>query len=247
MHPGQVSYPPLVSFGERKAPVHLQSQRTARQVAERAVILAALAFRGALEVVDHPHAAERARQILPWLTQVGCSDALDPIELRELQTPLGQLSSSEKIDMNWAHEGATFFSWMLGLAPPLPEMDRARAWLPKVLATLRPEAESLLLSATLRDRNEIEQTCIQYVLVLSSLRASRAKPPASDIVLRLGLKQLEEAGVTATNDAIARAAEAVARMTPEQRKQSAGVYLIRSQAARWYLSDRTNYFATEKS
>jgi hypothetical protein len=136
------------------------------QIAKRAIVLATLAFRGSLEVTDHPRVLEISKQLLPWLRRIGCADELDPIEERELATPLGGLSNSERIDVNWAGEGAMFFCWMLKLVGPLEDAAPADyRQLTTLLSLLRSEAVEIIRSAQLRDHDEIRDTCRHFILI----------------------------------------------------------------------------------
>jgi len=217
--------------------------RQPQQVAKRALILGAIAFRSSLEVTDHPRVVEISQRLLPWLTELGCGDELDPIERELLETPLGQLSDSQRIDANWAGEEAALFCWMLTLAAPLEEANRAdQSGLSSVLFILKPEAAEILRSASLRERAEIEETCRHIVLIRSILQESRIEPPARDIVRRVNVQRLSEVGLAVTEDAVQRASEAVSRMTAEEQSRVAGVYFIRDHAALWFLSDRGSYF-----
>jgi hypothetical protein len=221
----------------------MANERKPQQVAERTLILGAIAFRASLEVTDHPRVVELSQQLLPWLSHMGCADELDPIERELLATPLGDLSDSQQIDANWAGEAAALFCWMLNLGAPLEEMTPAdQADLLDVLPILRPEAAEILQLASLRDRREIEDTCRHFVLIRSLLLESRIEPPSSDIIRRANVQSLNDLRVVVTDDAVTRASEVVASMTPQQRSQVAGLYMVRDHAARWFLSDRGSYF-----
>jgi hypothetical protein len=107
------------------------------QIAKRALVLGTLAFRSFLEVTEHPRVVEISQQLLPWLQRIGCADELDSIEQEELATPLGNLSDSQRIDVNWAGEAAMFFCWILNLVGPLKDADLAdQSRLPTVLSLL---------------------------------------------------------------------------------------------------------------
>ncbi|HVJ80008.1 MAG TPA: DUF4272 domain-containing protein [Planctomycetia bacterium] len=217
----------------------MAAPRNSRQVAGRALILGAIAFRSSLEVTDHPRVAEISQRLLHWLEEMGCGEELDPLERELLATPFGQLSDGQTTDANWAGEAAAFFCWMLDLAPPLDETKLAVTDdLPVVHCILKPEAAEFLRSASLRDRAQIEETCRRFVLIQSLLRESRIEPPGRDIVRRLTVKKLEDVGLAVTEDAMSRAEEIVGRMTPPERSLAAGLYVVRVHAAMWCLSDR---------
>lgn len=88
-------------------------------VARRALVLTVVAFRGSLEVTDHPRVIELSQRLVPWLDEIECRSELDPKERELLGTPLGQLSKSFLIDANWAGEAAAFFCWTLNCREPL--------------------------------------------------------------------------------------------------------------------------------
>ncbi len=138
----------------------MPSGREPQQVAKRALILGAVAFRASLEVTDHPCVIEVSQKLLPWLSDMGCEDALDPIERELLATPFGELSDSQKMDANWAAgEAAWFFCWMLDRAEPLDETKAAdQSDLQNLLRILQPDAAEIIQLASLRNLAEIQET-----------------------------------------------------------------------------------------
>ena len=214
-----------------------------QRVAKRALILGAIAFRSSLEVTNHPRVVEISQKLMPWLHELACEDELDPIERELLTTPLGQLNDSQRIDANWAGEAATFFCWTLNLLGPLEAARPAdQSRLPSVLFILKPGANDILQSASLREITEIQDLCREYVLIRSILQETRFGTPVSDIIRRTNLQRLADVGLDVTEDAVKRASETVARMTPEERSRSAGLYFVRDHAALWFFRDRPNYF-----
>ena len=235
----------LLSPRARNSVGDMAKGREAQQVAKRAVILGAIAFRSSLEVTSHPRVVEFSERLLPWLIEVGCDDELDPIEREELSTSLGQLSESQMMDVRWAGESAAIFCWMLKLREDLDEKNLAdQSSLPDVLGILKPEAVEVIRLAVLRSRSEIVDRCRQFVLVRSMLQESRVGPPASDIVRGIHVQKLKEVGVSMTDDAVKQASGVVSRMSAEDRKRVAALYFIRHHAAMWFLSDRASYFST---
>ncbi len=159
--------------------------RAPQQVAKRAIVLGVISFRSSLEVTDHPRVVEISQSMLPWLSDMGCDDELDPIERELLATPLGHLSNSQKADAQWAGEAAAFYCWMLNLAEPLDAATPAdQSSLPSELSILRTEALETLRSASLREIAEIQDVCRHVVLVRSMLQEARVGLPASDVVRR---------------------------------------------------------------
>jgi hypothetical protein len=219
------------------------AERQPEQVAKRAVILGAIAFRASLEVMDHPRVVEISRRLLPWLRDMGCDDELDPIERELLSTPLGYLSAGQKTDANWAGEAAAFFCWMLNHYETPEEASLAdQSRLPDLLCIMKPEASKIIRAASLRDRAEIHEMCCRFVLIRSILQESRVDSPAREIVRRVNIKTLNDVGLDVKEDVIKRASEIVSRMTLDERGRVAGLYFVRSLAALWFLSDRSTYF-----
>jgi hypothetical protein len=223
--------------------------RQSPQIAKRSLILGTIALRSALEVTDHPRAVELSQQLLPWLNHVGCDDEIDPIEREELSTPLGHLSDSQKVDVNWAGEAATFFCWTLNVVEPLEAQSPAdQSRLQEVLPILKPEAAEFITSVRLRKRDEIEEICRRFVLIRSMLQERRnghegkAGTPLSQIVRRSNLQKLEEVGLTVSEEDVKQASDCLDRMTAQERSGAVGLYFVREHAALWFFSDRTNYF-----
>ncbi len=217
--------------------------REPQQVAKRALILRAIAFRSSLEVTDYPRVVTISQQILPWLSEMGCADELDPIEREVLATPLGHLSESQKLDLTWAGETATFFCWTLNLVGPLEAVRPAdQSKLPSVLSILKPGAKEILQTATLREYSEIQDMSRQFILIRSLLQETRVGLPASNIIRRMNLQKLNEVGLAVTEEAVNCASESVSRMTLQEKSLAAGLYFVREQAGLWLFSDRRNYF-----
>lgn len=224
--------------------------KESQQIAKRSLILATIALRASLETTDHPRAVELSQQLLPWLNRVGCGDEIDPVEREELATPLGDLSDSQKIDVNWAGEAATFFCWTLKVARPLEAQSPAdQSLLQDVLPILKPDAGEFVTSVCLRKRDEIEEICRQFVLIRSMLQERRLGQegnvgiPLSQIIRRSNLRRLEEVGLTVSEEDVKQASDCIDRMTTQERSRAAGFYFIREHAALWIFSDRTSYFA----
>jgi hypothetical protein len=134
--------------------------------------------------------------------------------------------------------------WMLGIGEVLkPTEPTDPASLPTFRHVLKPGAVTLIGSAALRERGEVEDACRQFVLILSMLRESRVPPPAGEIVRRIHVRTLTAAGLGVPEDDVDRAARSVADMTSEDRARMAGAYVVRRLAAEWHLKGRGGYFA----
>src|SRR5205823_894259 len=132
---------------------------------------------------------EFSERLLPWLGQMGCDNEIDEIQRHLLETSLGRLGKSLKIDAYWAGERAMFFCWMLGLVPPLEDVKPADlSNLPHVLHILKPSASEIIRSASLRARSEIENACRHVILIRSMFHESRVEGVARDIVRKVNVR-----------------------------------------------------------
>jgi hypothetical protein len=221
--------------------------REPRQIAQRAIVLGAMAMRGSLEVTDHPRTAELASRLLPWLCEVGCDEEVDPIEREELATPLGGLSSSQRIDVNWAGEAAAFFCWAIRLGDALHRSEPAdQSAVIRTLRILRADAVELQRDASVRTVAELEEACRQFVLIRSVLQQACISSPAKEFIANLALHRLAEVGIPVCSDDIAQATATVADMTPPEQTRAAGLCFIRDHAALWLFNDSRTFFATSE-
>lgn len=133
---------------------------TARRIAERALVLSAIAARGEIEGVDttDPRFVEFCRDVVDWLRELDLSAEVETKEWAQLQTPLGGLAPQEEIDMSWRGEGAAVLAWALGrfvLPPYYRAVDPARV--ADSVGFLDDDlAAEVLEGAQLRSRAEIE-------------------------------------------------------------------------------------------
>lgn len=217
--------------------------RTPHQVAKRTLILATLAYRGSLEATDLAGAAEMARRLPGYLEELAISDDLDPTERDELATPLGNLSGSQRIDLNWAGEASAFFAWTLDLAPrPVPAVPAPSS---VAAGILKLEARHFLHTSHFVSPSEIEDVCKQIVLIRSMLQERRVEGPARDILRRFNIRKLTNVGLRATEADHSRADEVVHAMSLDEQFRAAGLYLVREHAALWLFRTGKTYFDDE--
>jgi len=141
---------------------------TAERVARRALALAALTARASLEQdARAPDAAERHRDLLEWVREMGIEDELEgpgewdrgPHE-RSLffDSPLGGMDERSFVNSMWRSEGLGVLAWALGLCelPPHDELvDMHQLW--NAVGLLESyKARGLLASPALRPREEID-------------------------------------------------------------------------------------------
>ena len=217
-------------------------RRRPDQIARRAMVLGAIAFRASLEVTDHPRAVGLSERLLPWLAEVGCDGEVEPAERELLATACGRLTDGQRVDANWAGEDAMFLCWALGLVGPAPEAAPADASeLLDVLKILRPEAVGVVRAAAIRDEAAVARACLRTALLLAVARASRVEGPAREIVRRALGKMLEARGVRATAEEWDEAERAFEAMVPVERERAAGLCFVRAHCATWLVGDRPRY------
>src|SRR5690349_17089946 len=132
----------------------------ARRVAHRALVLAAVAFRGFLEDgVGDPRAEKFRADIWNWLVRLKVDREFEPAERQVFHSPLGSLTPQERANATWRSEGLAILAWALQLCE-LPQHDQQVN--PKELADklgwLDDNAEKLIGSLSLRSAGEI-RTC----------------------------------------------------------------------------------------
>jgi hypothetical protein len=143
------------------------SPPAAERVSRRALALAALTARAVLE--DDPRArgaAERHRELLEWVREIGIEDELEgpdpdwpdePNERSILAAPPGKLDPRSHVNTSWRAEGLAVLAWALGRYDLPPHDQPAKVedlW--EAVGHLRADrARELLASPVLRPREEI--------------------------------------------------------------------------------------------
>lgn len=134
--------------------------RAPGDVAERVIILSAIAHRGYLELeaLDDDSEADGERfDLLSWLRDEHLLSAADPTEMAALQTPAGTLGHEEALSLTWSTEALAPLCWALGLLPNLPAADQtvdAAMLLDLTPLTGSPTA-NFLADAALRSEEDI--------------------------------------------------------------------------------------------
>lgn len=102
--------------------------RAPEDVAARAIILAALAHRGFLEVDaaadDDPATDEDRSDLFDWLRDENLTELASPTELSTIRAQIGTLDPAEAASATWATEALAPLCWALGLAPALPPAEQ---------------------------------------------------------------------------------------------------------------------------
>jgi hypothetical protein len=156
------------------------------RVASRAMVLAAVANRGMLEVqrdmIDDPE-SER-KKLLDWIEEVGVSAEVEPQEWKLLRCPVGRLADQAKINAVWRLEGLGVLCWALEwhelpAYDELVEMDQlwdaTEIW--DTAAAIR-----LVRDAQLRGGDELSEYCTHATMAHWRMRNFFLRPEAVDFV-----------------------------------------------------------------
>lgn len=117
-----------------------------KRVADRALVLASLCCRGAIEQDAGNLKAEDFRlRVFEWLKQSGADAEAEPGEHSVLLTPLGKLSTEQHASATWQAEGLMVLAWALHRTELLDYESTADAkdiadsigWLTREAATLK--------------------------------------------------------------------------------------------------------------
>jgi Domain of unknown function (DUF4272) len=220
--------------------------QTPQEVAKRAIILGVMNFRSSLEVTKHPRVKEISNQLLPWLLKIGCEGQIDPIEREELETPLGKLSPSQLIDINWAGESAFYLCWALRLIKEFDYINLAdTSIIPSLLKPLELDAFTFLKSASLRPIDELEISCKRIVLIRSMMQEMpfvHSNRVAAEVIRKSNLEDLQKAGINTNQQDIEDASNLLKMIESEHNKRIKGKYASLPHPAKWLFSNRQNYW-----
>lgn len=220
--------------------------RTAQQVAERAIVMATLAFRSSLDITDHPRSVELANCLLGWLERHRLTAALGPTEREILAAPRGALNRTQMAEAVWSAEGACLLTWALGLGDPLPALEPADARpLVQSLRIVQNDVAQVIGQAVLRPAGDIERYCVEILLTLGELRMDRLSDSSAQTTLRgIEMGRLADLGLSASDESASRVRDFVDALTAEQKRSIAGIQFVRSIAACWLCGRRETYYST---
>lgn len=154
------------------------------RVARRALVLAAVSCRSAIEdEANNPEAEAFRRQTLAWLDDVGAREEVEPNELAVLSAPLGTLAERQVIDCSWCGEGLGVLAWALGryelpsYQKTVSSPDAADA-----LGFMTPEAADVIKSAALRGPAQLEALAERLLALHWRLRQFSLRPERMDFL-----------------------------------------------------------------
>ena len=158
----------------------------ADRVAARAMVLAAVAWRGLIEneeSTDERGAEDVRRDIVTWLDGHGLSTEVEEAEMRLLATPVGKLGRKAIIDACWRSEGLAVLAWALHRAT-LPSVHTLCEPVPiaKALGFLEDREATGLPAPMLRNSAEIEHWAHTYLALHWRMREFSLRAVRIDFV-----------------------------------------------------------------
>ena len=136
----------------------------ATKVARRALVLASVVCRGAIEEgVGNPDAEVLHPRLLTWMTELNLWDEAEPSEKKLLHTPLGQLEQKEQIQSVWYVEGLAVLAWSLRQFEFPPHDDEVHPNdVTDAVGFLGDDASEFINSARLRNRTQLN-ACLELM------------------------------------------------------------------------------------
>ena len=156
----------------------------ANRVARRAIVLAAVAARGVLEMQwhqGHTEVADNLPRIRKWIEELNLRGECEPIEWERIVTPVEEMSQQAMIDCIWRLEGLGVLAWVLELFD-LPRYD-VLVEIDDVLGAvgfLSQEAPAFLTNPQMRGQKELNQLAEQILACHWRLRDFSLRPIAID-------------------------------------------------------------------
>ena len=160
---------------------------TANRVAQRALVLAALAGRGMLEMQFQQGFVEVASnlpRLAQWIEDLGIRAECETGEWEALNTPAGELEEQATIDSIWRMEGLGVLGWALNLVEfqdydalfDFDEVLPAMGFLKKDLGL------ALIEEAALRSEGELSERGEQIIAVHWRLRDYSLRPVSMNFI-----------------------------------------------------------------
>ncbi|MBL9203075.1 MAG: DUF4272 domain-containing protein [Opitutaceae bacterium] len=213
---------------------------SAETVARRALILAAISYRGFVDLVtDDPKIPQRIATTTASLTRLGLDADMTPWEKDVLKTNLGALTPRDRINSSWVSEGLVVLAWALQKSE-LPAFDDQcdPHQVALSIGFTTPDGLALLQNPRLRADSELQEFGEFIYNVHWRLRdfsvsgraynfRSLATRARGEPILRFGL-QLSE-------DDIATGGQSLSRAEPNARQNLTSITQERHRASSWLL------------
>lgn len=216
------------------------------RVMARLVLLGALASRGIME--SHPELEPQRQEMVADLQDSNAWREGEPLEIAELETPVGSLSQKSAWRLPWMAEGAAVLAWSLGLME-LPAYDEEVNV--DQLFALISDMEHSERKPELRGLDEIDTLSFQMLAIHWRLRQFEVEPKAMDFKAYArrawcGPMDLSLARLSASND-LEIAGLPLAEAPEEAWKRASGIMHERRMALHWLLGHAAVYSENDTS
>lgn len=216
--------------------------RTTRQIAARAVVQTAVAFRASLEVTDHLRAKESSDQILGWLTTNKFANEMESFERDILMTEYGRLHEDQMRDAVLSGEAAWVCAWAVSLAPRPKTCERTDInALVNALDILQNNPAAALSNCQCRSESELIDYCLTMSGIRNSLQRRHVTGQAKEILLQHLANRLGSIGLVLPPELAATTDEIVEQMSDDERRTASGLCFVRELPAMWLLSNSGKY------
>jgi hypothetical protein len=149
------------------------------RVAQRALAMAALAWRAQLERETPTGAAADVAVASDWLEKHGVFGAMSGPEQALARAPFGSWSEKQVLDCGWCIEAAVVLAWALHLTElPAHDTQASAAELPRMLGLFA--AAPAALTAELRPASEIDDLAARLFAIVSRFRELTTSKSALD-------------------------------------------------------------------
>lgn len=217
-----------------------------QRVAARALVLAAIVYRGFLEENPDKIEAETLRkELLDWLNGLDILAELEVNEKRLLNTLCGSLQPRQQVQAEWRCEGVAVLAWALQRFM-LPAYDEQVD--PKVvndsLGFLTDEAKNLIASPSLREPEELRRYAEVAFSLHWRLRDFALRPKHIDfekLAKEAWFGPLEISGLRLIEGDLAIRNTPIAATAEHQFQECLGTTQERRQAAQWLIGDHEIY------
>ncbi|MBK7585545.1 MAG: DUF4272 domain-containing protein [Myxococcales bacterium] len=216
------------------------------RVAARALVLAAVTCRGAIEHgVGDREAEELREQVIGWVRKTRLLDETEPHELSRLEAPLGSLSERDAIDTTWCGEGVVLLAWSLGHGDlPRYDVQVDSSVAAEALGFLNEDVEDVMLHAQLRQRSDLIRLAEFYFALHWRLRHFALDARSMDFeafASECAFGPLEVRGMDFLAHDLAIDGRPLAMLDDRRRDECLGIARERQRAANWLVGQDPIY------
>jgi hypothetical protein len=218
---------------------------SARRVARRALVLAAVAQRAFEEYTPAEVSPEPGPALVRWLESRGVAPELERAERRLVEAPRGTLAQRQVVEGSWRSEGLAVLAWALGVGE-LPAHDEtvAAGVLMRRLGLLGEGTPAVLTSPTLRPLEELQRMERRLFVLHWRLRDFGLKPRAMDFAefaRTAWFGPFDITGIALAEKDLALGGLPISKAPPEQVGECQSIAMERHQAINWLLGRHPVY------